>query len=115
MTKELSKKICEICGIEPKLNVSKSYLDKENIKDRYPDFGEPENFVKFLELKITPKTTIWGFISQGAVEISNREDFLKEVYILAYDYENFRNAIREAEWKYEENFEKDIYVLSKKE
>lgn len=46
MTKELSKQICEICGI------------KDNV-----DFGEPENFCKLIELKpLQTKNNLLGLI-----------------------------------------------------
>lgn len=73
MTKELSKKLCEIVGIEPERTCdgcknqvedwcNGSYnswcgLDKDNLynacedsKYTFPDFGKPENFVKLLNI-----------------------------------------------------------------
>lgn len=74
MTKELSKQLCELCGIKPKIKchpweclhvgyykrdkcIINFKPDEECVKRRdlsgyisYPDFGKPENFVKLLEI-----------------------------------------------------------------
>lgn len=73
MTKELSKKLCELCGIEPKIRyhvkiagtvykISKDNVLKHSgifknagikvgkVTKNYPDFTKPENFVKLLEI-----------------------------------------------------------------
>lgn len=66
MDKELSKKLCEIVGIEPCEKYAGYYDENKcnhcmwncsgcsNIKytETYPDFEKPENFVKLLEIKI---------------------------------------------------------------
>ena len=73
MTKELSKQLCELCGIEPKIRYlvkiagTEYKISKESVlkysgifKDTcikirkvtkdYPDFTKPENFVRLLEI-----------------------------------------------------------------
>lgn len=75
MTKELSKQLCELCWIKPKIKchpwecphvgyykrdkcIINFKPDEECVKRRdlsgyisYPDFGKPENFVKLFNLK----------------------------------------------------------------
>lgn len=73
MSKELSRQLCELCGIEPKIKYFLKFMDveyestKENIiahaetfktgmlkvtrvVKKYPDFTKPENFVGLLEI-----------------------------------------------------------------
>lgn len=61
--KNLSKKLCEICGIEPKIQCSTCpYFDPEAPEcgypvngehyEQYPDFTQPENFVKLEEIML---------------------------------------------------------------
>lgn len=81
MTKELSKQLCELCGIEPKIRYHVKIagtvykISKENVlkhsgifrspsikvrkvtKD-HPDFSNPENFVRLFKLI----TTIEGYV-----------------------------------------------------
>ena len=92
MTNELSKQICEICGI------------KDNV-----DFGEPENFCKLADLSIEAmynKKIFWLVSEESLCE--DREDFLGKFYEILkkadlpdYYLEPIKQAIREAEWKYE--------------
>ncbi len=102
MTKNLSKQICEICGI------------KDNV-----DFFEPENFCKLIELPIKfnnangeydHTSSVVSYISFiNEYKWDNREEFLeailksldedKNYYFMGY--KSFTKAIREAEWKYE--------------
>lgn len=65
MVKELSKQLCELCGIKPKYYfydpmhkefieiIHKAYLKLKNeyqTKEVYPDFGKPENFMRLFVL-----------------------------------------------------------------
>ena len=97
MINELSKQICEKCGI------------KDNV-----DFSEPTNFVKLLELPINPKgTLLWWKINQLHKNPPyERSKFLIYLLIILkekYKYhfkdekekEELKQSIREAEWKYE--------------
>lgn len=61
MTKELSKQLCELCGVEPKKvekRCKECNLNMEECgcfdcyKEIYPDFTKPENFVRLFELKV---------------------------------------------------------------
>lgn len=86
MTKEktLSEQLCELCGIKPKLNVAKSYKEKQNIKDIYPDFENPENFVKLLELEIrlpwyNEPSILAHFLNYYCCNLGSRKNFLNDV------------------------------------
>lgn len=57
-TQDLSRKLCEICGIKPisrcdycPHNCLGSDVCKRGESVRYPDFTQPENFVKLEEFK----------------------------------------------------------------
>ena len=65
MDKDLSKKLCELCGIKPKFfalmqseenweeipeSVYYKIKDCSTTKIIYPDFTKPENFVRLLEI-----------------------------------------------------------------
>ena len=120
MTKNLSEKICKICGIKPI-----TYHDYElNEYEAYPDFGEPENFVKLLEI-ISRKATVlfshngvyfgcsihYGFDEIfEAVKGSLAKNFLNTLTLLPcrntyypklLELEEIKQAIRKAEWKYD--------------
>lgn len=112
MTKELSKQLCELCGMKPKIRYFLNFLDveyestKENIiahaeafrsdclkikrviRD-YPDFGKPENFVRLYQLinKQTTNEVLSRIVGQLQVEVGWHTDELKQ-------------SIREAEWVY---------------
>ena len=107
MIKELSKQICEICGIE-----------------NYVDFGEAENFIKLLGV-ISRKATVlfshngiyfgcsiyYGFDAIfEAVKGSLTKNFLNTLLVQHYknsyypkllELEPIKQSIREAEWKYD--------------
>ena len=125
----LSKKLCEICGIKPLYRVedleilqtetalhliqlARKNSGYEDIKAEpvYPDFEQPENFVKLLELKILTGATLWGWLSIQGVFMSQRKTVLKTIYLILSGEINFCNkltleqikqAIRETEWVYE--------------
>lgn len=88
----LSKELCEICGIEPiyKVMLDNTLMnitdDKEEaevsafesggvIVDTYPDFEQDENFVKLLEI-------------------------IKRKMCTGYTINEIKQAIRETEWVY---------------
>ncbi len=98
--KDLSRELCEICGIKP----------KTILLEIYPDFEQPENFVKLLELKILTGATLWGWLSAQGVFMSQRKTVLKTIYLILSRKINFCNkltleqikqSIRETEWVYE--------------
>ena len=63
----LSKELCEICGIEPKLDGSNPALSVQPV---YPDFEQAENFVKFLEI-IHARMSIEGLLLYTLERIRN--------------------------------------------
>ncbi len=123
MTKELSKQICEICEMEPEtLTVNRGFTKKE--VEAYPDFGEPENFMKLLEI-ISRKAGVlfchngvyfgcsvhYGFDEKfEAIKGNLAKNFLNTLivqhdknsyYPKLFELEEIKQVIREAEWKYE--------------
>lgn len=130
ITEEISQKICEKCGIEPikltgcsfvnlrKYGIEEGtdvciHMEEEHFEckkckfyntdeELFPDFGEPENFVRLYELQITQKTTLSKFLCTGSMIVSDRIDFLNEVFMLVNDgYEDLINAIMAQRWDYE--------------
>lgn len=142
LCQELSKQLCELCGVEPnrdKCNKCQNCSTCENFKGmngnrfnkfksieecqlssiRYPDFGEPENFVKLIELKplkthkplFGEVTALTYFFNKSAFILDCRKDFLKMLintingysddFIQKSSQAKIKQSIREAEWKYE--------------
>lgn len=128
MTKELSKQICEKCGVPPhykyivKFNKNNSPLftvtkdffaigNKSKYKvieviRIYPQLGLPENFVKLLELKILTGCSLIGFLILKGVYWGNIRNFLMSLRVFLDNCdkttaESIKQSIRKAEWKYE--------------
>ena len=87
----LSKELCEICGIKPKLNCINcphpcetacnncSYSDLN-----YPDFEQPENYKKLQEIFINNDHSIT--LSKGWCAISNGDtDFVNDCYDTSFE------------------------------
>ena len=136
----LSKELCEICGIEPKqftkdfktrekaasfgrkiTGIPKfrgnkfdigSYTDNQSIYQvhwkEFPDFEQPENFVKLLEI-IHARMSIEGLLMCEINEDSLTRRFLKlvikflngELGYIETKIDAVKQAIRAEEWKYE--------------
>ena len=116
----LSKVLCEICGIEPKLDGSNPALSVQPV---YPDFERPENFVRLLNLptetiikngQTIPAKNIWWIVNMDAKNCEALapyyfEDLLTHL-IVVLENENkiysdefvnrIKQAIRETEWVY---------------
>ena len=83
----LSKELCEICGIEPK-RVEKRCKECNLImeecgcfdcyKEVYPDFEQPENFVKLLEI-VSKKSSV-SFCHNGIYFACDIHYFCTEVF-----------------------------------
>ena len=110
MTKELSKQLCELCGIERKwIKYTTETTDGcVNLGSRlvYPDFTKPENFVRLFDLTLPQKgiPTIAEFVTYEYLTITNSKDFLaKLIEMLKNDsyVADVKKSIREAEWVYE--------------
>lgn len=133
----LSKNLCEICGIKPHYGVYANFGDLDddwhlvtneskckliaeyrysygvededlrNLKpEYYPDFEQPENFVKLLELNAINGTSLWWTINSGSVLCneslpSNRKEFLKMVCRFIKNKEYIKQVIKSQEWAYE--------------
>ena len=101
----LSKELCEICGIKPE--IIEDYDSNEY--EIYPDFeNNNNNFVKLLELKILTGCTLWGFLSLKGVFMSQKETVLKTIYLILSNKieflddnsrEQIKQSIRKADWE----------------
>lgn len=110
----LSNELCEICGIKGKwfeyttettdgcVNLGKKRV--------FPDFTQPENFVKLFGLPVKidsnePTETIIHILSGCFFHIFDVEDFIGALYTYITGYNRYSaqiiQAIREEEWKYE--------------
>lgn len=137
MTKELSKKLCEIVGIKPRYGIYVNFgdldndyrlvtderryklisdyryqVDDEDLKGLkatfYPDFGQPENFVKLLEIAYIK--SIYTGTPIGAFRNTKKrfqDCFFERLFARleklgnCFAGKDFKEAIREEEWKYE--------------
>lgn len=124
----LSKELCEVCGIKPLYRIegievlqsrtalqliqlarkNSGYKDIDAVLV-YPDFEQPENFVKLFALPIKiesnePTETIIHILSMR-FHIFDVEDFLNALYKYLIGYNDYGaqiiEAIRETEWVYE--------------
>lgn len=127
MTIELSKQLCELCGIKPKcINCGQTVSDNNPCKmpctkQKYPDFGKPENCLKLIEIlsnymddedrgiSITQNRVALGEPIGLQTDDSERKlDFKQKILKLLIDsfefpFENdkkLKQSIREAEWVY---------------
>lgn len=106
-TNNLSRELCEICGIKPEIIQDYELNDIEV----YPDFeNNNDNFVKLLELKILTGCTLWGFLSLKGVYMSRKETVLKTIYFILSNKvkfldnksrEQIKQAIKSEVWKYD--------------
>lgn len=94
----LSKELCEICGIEPK--IIEDYDSNEY--EIYPDFEQPTNFVKLLKIA----NDVLGSVHFATAYTKNKPGIFEEQVLLHYLpiaklNEGFKQAIRAEEWKYD--------------
>ena len=117
----LSKELCEICGIEPKLDGSNPALSVQPV---YPDFERPENFVRLLNLptetiikngQTIPAKNIWWIVNMDAKNCKALAPYYFEnllihlIVILENKYKihsdefvnSIKQSIRETEWVYD--------------
>ena len=110
----LSKELCEICGIKGKwfeyttettdgcVNLGKKRV--------FPDFTQPENFVKLIELKVEGLSggglPLMGLLNKE-YWLSSRPDYIEFLYkyyipgLAPYWQDKVKQAIRETEWRYD--------------
>lgn len=126
----LSRQLCEICGIEPKCINCGQTVSEENPcpkpcgEQKYPDFTKPENFVRLLNLpteiiikngRAIPAKNMWWIINMevkkyGQLAPYYCDDFFIRLILLLQNENKYYNdelinrikqSIREAEWVYE--------------
>lgn len=114
MNKNLSRELCEICGIEAKwieytTETTDGYVNSGK-KRIFPDFTQPENFVKLLERKFTIKRgdcfTVAEALQNGRCFIfADRKSFLEQLLDYISTCEKFGEYIKQAikleVWKYD--------------
>lgn len=109
----LSKELCEICGIKPK--IIEDYNSNEY--EIYPDFEQPQNFKKLFNLNFDCSDEEYGkmeanialyviynfFEAKRANKNSTNllEGIIKAVKCKGNEAEAIKKAIREEKWKYE--------------
>ena len=101
----LSKELCEVCGINPE--IIEDYDSNEY--EIYPDFEQPENFVKLMELRVDGLSggtlTLMGILNKE-YWLSDRQDYIKFLYkyyipaLTPLWQDELKQAIRETEWVY---------------
>lgn len=114
---ELSRQLCEICGIEP---ITFDY--ELAFRKIYPDFEQPENFVKLLEI-VSRRSSV-SFCHNGSYFGCSIHYYFKDIFeadkgniqhnflntLLKQDLRNpckpklleqIKQSIREAEWVYD--------------
>ena len=112
MSNDLSKQLCELCGIEAKcVNCGRTVSDENPCpkpcdKQKFPDLTKPENFVRLfnLTLPIRGISSIAEFVTFEYLTITDSKDFLKKLIKSIqepYTDNEVIKSIREAEWVYE--------------
>ena len=94
----LSKELCEICGIEPE--IIEDYDSNEY--EIYPDFSQSGNLVKLLKIA----NDVLGSVHFATAYTKNKPGIFEEQVLLHYLpiaklNEAFKQAIRETEWVYD--------------
>lgn len=126
----LSKELCEVCGIKPRYGVYQNFGDLDNayrlvtnarkcrliadtrfnVDDEdlrnlkpiyYPDFEQSENFVKLLKIA----NDVLGSVHFATAYTKNKLNIFKEQALMHYLSiaklnEAFKQAIRKEQWEY---------------
>lgn len=118
MTKKLSKQLCELCNIPFERHIDNCrVVDNDgDLCEQYVeilDFGQPENFVKLLELDILTGCTLWSWLSVQGVFMARKETLLRTIYLILSGNVRFcdefcdeptlkqiKQSIRDSEWVY---------------
>lgn len=129
----LSQQLCELCGIEP-IFLSNCSFENEVRLGRsegidickyengecscsecelgttytalFPDFENPENFVRLFNLNYVQDTTICSMMICRHKQIKNSNEFIKELVIFLQFYsgleytDRIKQAIAAEEWEY---------------
>lgn len=107
MTKELSKQLCELCGIEGKWIEYETETTDGCInlgsKLVYPDFTKPENFVRLLKIGLDIFKEFR--LERHSMSMEPEEKLITDCLIRTsddfYPVNKLKQSIREAEWVYE--------------
>lgn len=105
-----SKKICELCGIKPRVIQDYELNDIE----LYPNFLEPENFFKLMKIKV-PKVFFLEMTLLKYINCRRRKwcftfnDYLRVILaelqgqgrMNLTEVQSVINKIRRSKWKYE--------------
>ena len=94
----LSRQLCEICGIKPE--IIEDYDSNEY--EIYPDFSQSGNLVKLLKIA----NDVLGSVHFATAYTKNKPNIFEEQALMHYLpiaklNEEFKQAIRETEWLYE--------------
>ena len=94
----LSRQLCEICGIKPE--IIEDYDSNEY--EIYPDFSQSGNLVKLLKIA----NDVLGSVHFATAYTKNKPNIFEEQALMHYLpiaklNEEFKQAIRETEWVYE--------------
>lgn len=112
--KNLSRKLCEICGIKPReVEETVTYFnengylyehlkDEDYIKLRFPNFTQPENFIKLLKIA----NDVLGSVNFATAYTKNTLNLFEEQAIMHYIpiaklNDSFKQAIKSEVWKYD--------------
>lgn len=121
MTKELSKQLCELCGIKGKRVKYETETTDGciNLGSRleFPDFSKPENFVKLFQLQYFIEDCEYGLLEASVVFFAmanykpeasdwNPKGVIKTIIKALKDNihpytDGIKKAIREAQWVYD--------------
>ena len=125
MSKDLSKQLCEICGLKyckEKVVINEGQCPNVNIKPFYLNFEQPENFVRLLEI-VSKKSSI-SFCHNGIYFGCSIHYFITNIFeadmgTIPHNFlntllkqhlsnpckpellEQLKQSIREAEWVYD--------------
>ena len=110
----LSRELCEICGIEGKyLEYTTETTDgcvNSGKKRVFPNFTQPENFVRLIELRFTTKrgdvfTVVEALQNGRCFTFADRKSFLEQLLDYIFTCENFgeyiKHAIKSEVWLYD--------------
>ena len=109
MRSDINKNICNQCGIKPEIIQDYEMNDIEI----YPDFFNPKNFVKLIELHFTKELTVGDYLQSYNGDLvkrwHDRKTFLKLLNDVLYYTNEFqrvrlmKKAIKNTKWVLQEN------------
>ena len=109
MSNDLSRQLCELCGIEPKcVNCGQTVSDENPCpkpcdRQKFPDFTKPVNFVRLLKIWLA----IFGEfrLERYSMSMEPEEKLIIDCLIRTsddfYPVNKLKQPIGEAEWVYD--------------